>query len=417
MSIIPTALVDDRSFRANWRTPKSISTDTLILFSCAVVALEFGALLAIAATKTVRSTTSPWPALSPATLRLLSKASTVMLVATLIGYTFFVFLIIRAGITPAMLLGTVKAGLLRDAIGTIPGVTTMTQLGIAVVVLSTTVLVQSYSRAELAKVLTVVGVAMLRVYINSERLAILELFVPIAVILAAKFSIRPGMARRITQTVPVVGLFSVVVIFGFFEYFRSWQFYRLHTDMSFLDFTLSRFAGYYMTALNNGQLILQHLDWQGRWPFDTLTAFWSAPGIGQLALYERLGGHPRPYSDHWQSPYFEVLNQFGNPELNNPSGYVGPFIDYGPYGGLLFFFAIGFFAGFLYRKFCAGQPVGLLLYPVFFVGLVEIPRYLYWVQGRSTYAWLALAVVIVLVTKSANRDQIDRAPLRQPGTP
>ena len=66
-------------------------------------------------------------------------------------------------------------------------------------------------------------------------------------------------------------------------------------------------------------------------------------------------------------------------------------------------FAIGVIAGLLYRLFCHGSPLGLLVYPVFFVGLVEMPRYVYWGQGRATYAWLAIAIVLVLVYRRRNR--------------
>lgn len=403
ISIIPTAVVSDQTFRTLWRTPRSITDHTLLLFTCGVAALVFGAVVAIAAGRDLRPLSRPWPGLHPATIALMRKASTVMLALTLFGYTGFVLLIARAGITPSMLLGMSDNTSLRDSIGTIPGVTTLTQLGIVVVVLSTTVLTQEFSRGELTKVLVVVGLSIPRAYINSERLAILELVVPVAVIVAARLSIRPGLRRRITQLVPVVGLAAVIVIFGFFEYFRSWKFYRANTDTSFPEFILSRFAGYYVTALNNGELVLAHLDWKGRWPFETLDAFWSAPGIEQIALYERLGGMPRESNRTLDSPYFDVLKQFGNPELNNPSGYVGPFIDYGQIGGLIVFFVLGLLAGFLYRRFCAGQPLGLLVYPVFFTGLIEIPRYLYWVQGRTTYGWLALAIVVVIISRAINR--------------
>jgi oligosaccharide repeat unit polymerase len=407
LAIIPTALVDDQTFRETWRTPKSITDDTLVLFACGALAIAFGAMIGKALTRRT-PTADGWPALSPELLILMRRATTVLLALTLTGYAGFVMLMVRAGITPAMILDTSDDAILRDSIGTIPGVTTLTQLGIVVAVISTTTLVQDYNRTDLTKILTVVGLAIPRAYINSERLAILELAVPIVVIVAAKLSTGSASRRRITQLVPVAGLFAVVAMFGTFEYFRSWKFYRVHGDATFLEFTLSRFAGYYVTALNNGHLVLNHLDWPGRWPFDTLDAFWSAPGIEQIELYERLGGHVRPNNRSLQSPYFDVLNQYGNPELNNPSGYVAPFIDYGTIGGLLFFLVVGIVAGLLYRQFVASNAVGLLIYPVYWVGLVEMPRYVYWVQGRTTYAWLAFALILLLSHRTARKAKARR---------
>ena len=69
---------------------------------------------------------------------------------------------------------------------------------------------------------------------------------------------------------------------------------------------------------------------------------------------------------------------------------------------------IGVIAGLLYRHFCHGRPLGLLVYPVFFVGLVEMPRYVYWGQGRATYAWLAIAVVLFLLHRRRSRVRLVR---------
>jgi hypothetical protein len=195
-------------------------------------------------------------------------------------------------------------------------------------------------------------------------------------------------------------------MFGLFEYFRSWQFYRTRGDLSFVEFASNRLAGYYATAINNGQVILDHLTFPGRLPFDTVEAFWSLQGIYQLRLYEVLGGHERPYNktDYRDSPYFHALDQVANPEFNNPSGYVAPFADYGHVGGLVFFAALGVIAGLLYRGFCRGHVAGLLIYPYCFTGLVELPRYMYWFQGRCTYSWIALFAVLLAVAVVRRRE-------------
>lgn len=405
-SIIPTALVGDEKFRTLWRTPKSITSETLLLFGCGAVALAFGALVAFSIYHAPRPQAARWPALDTDILGLLRKASTVLTVLTVSGYIGFCFLILRSGLSVSQLFaGSQDDGYLpaKDAIGTLPGVTTMTQLGVAAVVIATTVAVQQFSWFELSKILIVVGLAVPRAYIYAERLAILELVIPVSVVVAAHLSIGRRRQRTTARLLPLAGLALVVVVFSVFEYNRSWTYYRAHGQTSFVEFALSRLAGYYVTALNNGHLILEHMNWPGRWPFDTMDGFWSAPGIEQFGLYELLSGYPPPYGRGNVSPYFDILAQFGNPEFNNQSGYVGPFIDYGWFGGLIFMFAIGVIAGLLYRLFCHGSPLGLLVYPVFFVGLVEMPRYVYWGQGRATYAWLAIAIVLVLVYRRRNR--------------
>lgn len=270
-------------------------------------------------------------------------------------------------------------------------------------VVSTTALTQRFTWREFGKVVLIVGLAAPRAYVYSERLALLELFVPICVIVATRLSTKRGLPRAVAQTVPIFGMMIVVAMFGVFEYFRSWTFYRTHGTTSFWDFALNRFAGYYATALNNGQLVLDHLRWPNRWPYDTLEGFWNAPGVEQSGLYEHLSGHVRPYNRTDVSPYFDVLRQYGNPEFNNPSGYAAPFVDYGHVGGLMFFLIVGIVLGLLYEMFAIGRPLALLTYPVAFTGIVEMPRYLYWVQGRATYTWLALLAIAILIAKLTRR--------------
>jgi oligosaccharide repeat unit polymerase len=414
-AIVPTALVGDVQFRSLWRSPKEITLDTLMLFGFGAVALAFGALIGFALSPLPSVRSSPWPSLDDHAYGLLRRASTILTGTTIVGYLGFVYLIARSGLTPAQLFGGSEANggaAVKDAIGTIPGVTTLTQLGVGAVVVSATLLAQRFSRIELVKMLIVIGLALPRAYVYAERLAVLELVLPVTVVFATKLSIGGRVRRIIARAFPVAGIVLVAVIFGAFEYSRSWTYYRAHGETSFVTFALSRLAGYYITALNNGQLILDHLDWRGRWPYDTWEGFWSAPGIENVALYQRLGGHEAPYNKANTAQYNDVLAQFGNPEFNNPSGYVGPFIDYGWLGGLIWLLVVGVIAGLLYRQFCSARYMGLLLYPVFFIGVAEIPRYLYWVQGRSIYTWIALLAIIVLLARgrrSRHRESEERA--------
>lgn len=405
-SIVPTALMSDVQFRSLWKTTKSVTSETLLLFGCGAAALAFGALVAIAASPGTRRPSAPWPNLNEQSVRLVSRASTVLTAATVVGYLGFAVLIVRAGLTPLDLFSGTGYGpglSVRDVVGTIPGVTTLTQCGIAAVVTSMILLVRGYSRAELVKLSLVVGLAIPRSYVFSERLAILELIAPIVVILAAQLSVGRGWRRRVVQLIPVATLPAVIAIFGFFEYFRSWTFYRTHVSSSFAEFAVSRFVGYYATALNNGHLVLQNMQWPNRLPYETLEALWTAPGVKQAKLYQELGGRPPPISAGTDSMYFGVLDHFANPEFNNESGYVTAFIDYGRYGGIVYFLLIGVVVGLLYRGFCQGKPFGLFLYPVLFVGLLELPRYVYWANARTIYAVVGLLVVAVLVSRAEAR--------------
>jgi hypothetical protein len=408
-SIAPAALLGDQQFRSLWRSPKWVTGETLLLFGCGAAALAFGALVAVATAPMARPRSAPWPGLNDRSVKLLRRSSTALTAATVVGYAGFAVLIVRAGLDPLELfLGSQsdRYGMgVKDVVGTIPGVTTLTQFGIAAVVTSTILLVREHSRGELYKLLTVTGLALLRSYVFDERLAILELVVPITVILAGSLSLQHGWRRRSAQLIPFVSFVGTVVIFGTFEYFRSWTFYRTQVTTSYTEFALSRFAGYYATALNNGQLVLEHLQRPKRVPYDTIEFFWTAPGIAQMRLYETLDGHLPANTGEPDSAWFRVLNNFANPEFNNPSGYVGAFIDWGPFGGVLYFLVIGVISGLLYHGFRQAKPLGLFLYPVVFVGLLELPLLVYWPEGRATPAWIGLLIIVALVSKSEANDK------------
>ena len=86
--------------------------------------------------------------------------------ATLVGYVGFGYLIVRSGLSPLQLFTGYGPGLLvRDIIGTIPGVTTLTQLGVVAVIVSAVLLIHEWSRVEVYKITAVVALAVLRAFV------------------------------------------------------------------------------------------------------------------------------------------------------------------------------------------------------------------------------------------------------------
>ena len=132
---------------------------------------------------------------------------------------------------------------MRDTVGTIPGLTTMTQFGVAAAIVSAVVLAHEFSRTELCKLVAIVGFALPRALIFSERLAILELVLPVTVIFAGRLSAHGGLQRRMANLLPVAGMIAVPAMFGFFEYFRSWAYYKNHTTSSFPEFIAKSIRG------------------------------------------------------------------------------------------------------------------------------------------------------------------------------
>jgi oligosaccharide repeat unit polymerase len=390
--------IADERYRALWKTPKSINLELTSWFTLGLLLFLAGAFLP--QLRGVRQVPR-WPALSTGDLQVLERSATVLFRLTIVGYIAFLIAGARAGLSPTLLFNAlVKQELygvgIRDQLGTVPGVTTMTQFGVAFVVVTGVLMIAKGRQRRYVRRITVVFLlALLRAFFVTERLALLELIVPLLVLVVAGMSRTTRGARR-ASFLPVVLLPVVVMIFAAFEYSRSWVFYKAQGGQSFPTFIIERFAGYYVTAYNNGAIRLLHGEKAGL-PYDLWSAFWTAPGIGNLNLFERLTGVDPDAS------YTMSLTQFGNPEFNNYGGVASPFVDLGTVGGLLFFLAAGLLSGVLYRSLREARIWGLLLYPIFVLTMMEIPRYFYIGQGRATPGLLALVAVALLVNRSRRR--------------
>jgi hypothetical protein len=73
-------------------------------------------------------------------------------------------------------------------------------------------------------------------------------------------------------------------------------------------------------------------------------------------------------------------------EFNNADGMLFPLMDFGAPGGLIYWAAAGLVCGWLYERFRRMDLSGLLLYPVIYLALLEVPLTLYWGEGRAVYS-------------------------------
>ena len=264
---------------------------------------------------------------------------------------------------------------LRDTLNRIPGVTTLMTLQslLAILVISYSQLTgERLPRAWVRLMLMVVAACVLRAWLWSERLALIELALPIGIVMLARGT--PRWDRRVVRALalaPLVGLAALFALFALGEYFRSWQVYQHTFAGSFLDFAMLRFAGYYATALNNGAALLTLLE-----PFHapTLTAQW----FYKFPVWQFVAA-PSTYEtfDH-----MAFLDAYMNPEFNNMSGIFLPLVDYGPLLGLACWMLLGLVTGMQFNAFMLGNVSGLLLYPVWYTGIAEMLRVFYWGETR-----------------------------------
>ncbi|MEV6863449.1 O-antigen polymerase [Streptosporangium subroseum] len=384
-------LIGDDTFREWWRTPKLFDDGKVLTVMVFIGVFIVGCMLPSLA-KSTRATDISTTVRQRRILFLAGRATAAL---TLVGYVAWMASAITSGLTLADLanvfsLSAGSADAVKSELGTIGGVTTLTQLGpLAMICLFLDRRLGGRSHTVMFTVLT--GLTLARVVLNSERLALMEIALPILVVVS---TLRPGQGRRhyrwVWAGLPLLAPFALVALFGTFEYVRSWSHYSSIVQIDYSEFVLRRLTGYYATAYNNSAIVVDHIGPDLAWPYYTVGFLWNFPGLSAVLTPEAvLGFDPGRV---WPG----LLWQFGNPEYNNTGGMLAPLADYGLAGGMVFWAAVGLAIGVCYRWMRSGEMRGLILYPLLYVGLVDLVRYFYWGEGRA-FPMLAGALLLALL--------------------
>ncbi|NHC44741.1 oligosaccharide repeat unit polymerase [Motilibacter aurantiacus] len=391
----------DERYREAWRSPKALTDSGAVHLLAGVLVFAIGALWPVAAASRP-PVAGRWPYLDGRRHGLLARAELPLFAMTMFGYVCLFLAGLSRGASPLLivqvLLGSADANVAKSQFAPIAGVTTFTQFGVGYVVVAALLLAAGgASRGLRLRLGALLLCAALRAFGLSERLALLELTIPLLVVAATVTWARRGAwARAAVALLPALLLPTLVVLFAVSERLRSWQFYGARGGSPFSTFVLDRLSGYYVTAYNNGELLVEHAGFPGRLPYDNLGWLWAAPGAEQADLYTRLTG------ENAGTNTFTVLRQYGNIEFNNPGGFGTVYLDFGRWGGLAYLLLCGTVLGLAFVAFVRGRLAGLLLYPILAIGVFELPRYVYWSAGRATPA-LAACVLLVLLFRQGRR--------------
>ncbi len=378
--------IPEAAYRDNWRTPKFFGTAALEVTLACVAVFVFGTLLS----SQYLAKFAPLPT-EKIQMRwdLVAKLFRLSVWLAVIGYVIWIGLAIQRGMTWSSAMGVVtgEKGAMYDArftyLPTVGGVTTLTEFGSAAAIFGALLganLGWGMVRSRLALILSL---AVVRALLNSERFAIIELVVPFFIALLpaweSRFERASRAVRGLVRLAPVIGVVALLFVFTGFEYFRSWSNYYAGREQSLLTFGALRLLGYYVTSFNNGAYFLGRLDPLNA-PYFTLHFLWGFPLSSPII--KRLFPDPLLEStDKWF--YFPFLESDANLEFNNADGMMFPLMDYGIAGGLLYWFAIALACGVLYYLYCRRTPLGMMAYPIVYLGLLEVPLALYWGEGRA----------------------------------
>ena len=400
-------------FRAEWNTPKYFGDDQLAMGIIVLVGFCAGALVATLWWGREGHQAPRAGALSPAQILRLRLAVRVLFLVTLLGYAAQLIFAVTRGLevtdvaavfTGANPVGDVKREYLRP----VAGVTTLTQFG--PLVMAGLMLLRRLDPGfpSVRYIATLLVLGTFRSVLYAERLALLELLVPLAVIALAfprTDALTRTRARKAALAIAPLWLpIALLLVFGAFEYVRSWSSYYADANpgTSYPGFVVDRLGAYYATASNNSALLIEHDPRPSRVPYATGEWLWNLPLLERAVPYERVAGVDFPEA------YESLLLRLGTPEFNNPGGILLPVFDLGPLPGLLFWIALGVGLTIAYRRFITLKASGLLIFPVLFIGCLEVGRLLHWTLGRAFPA-LAGAIVLGLWLDHAERPQVLRS--------
>jgi oligosaccharide repeat unit polymerase len=411
---------DSTAYINLWRTAKHFDFSCLQLLLAVTLVFTCGCLLggarrreaslapAVDWTKTIR-----WDA-----VRLLFRISFVL---TVVAYVTWYALAIKHGLSLSVILDLLQGGSRSDYdfggehLTTIPGLTTATQFGLTVVTLGVPLGIVDGWRTVRWQFLTVFALALTRSFLNQERLAVIELVVPLVVSFLG-FRMKGKRLRLLTQFGPVLGGVFLYLCFSMAEYFRSWSRFYAVSESNFWSFMALRLAGYYATSLNNGALLWKgSLPLSAGLPMQTFDFLWHFPILKDVlaTAFPSVSLPTELAETHWH----DLLATSANAEFNNPSGIFGPFVDYGVAGGLLCWLLAGLICGFLYKEFKRRSVAGIFLYPAIYIGLIEATRILYWASGRFFPDIFTLVVGVLLLFRRPGAPLVCRLSLDPDTTP
>lgn len=272
-----------------------------------------------------------------------------------------------------------KMYVFRQNSGKIPGLTSMTEFGVVVSPLSV-ILYQSTYKKKFKTIFFVLFIlASIRSALFSERLALMELLVPSLVV---HFSYKK---YNILYTFfPIFAIFSLLLVFGVFEYSRSWKTHYVDIYQgTFVKFVIDRVLGYYAISVNTE---CTHLHFYESTFFPTLTFqwLWKFPFLDKIPSF--FDATPNVHGGD------SMLELYGNPEFNNPGGML-TFVQDFSFFGLSLSFLFGRIVGILYNAFKRGFLEGILLYPICVLCLIELPRYFYFGCPRACFVLVGMFVV------------------------
>ena len=399
--ILASWAIPASAYESNWASHKYFDDTTFLIGIAAVALFAFGTAVSrpLSGANVDRqdwASAVNWPR-----ALLLFRICTRLCFA---GYAIWVGAAISRGARLDLVVGVLTGEkdatyLMKDTyLITVGGLTTLTQLGIAAVILGCVLASAGYWPDVRVPLIAMFAFAVVRAIFNSERLAVIELTVPALAVLLQLPATTVRLRRdhpALIYILPFTAVLTVFLVFTGSEYLRSWVNFYADRSASIWEFAATRLFGYYVTACNNGAYLIRHSEVLGTAPYFTALFLWRFPYIN-TAMRELFPS----VMDGNRDKFTNLLEAGANPEFNNNGGLFLPVVDYDVFGGLLYWLAAGIVCGWTYRHYRRNDLSGLLFYPIILLSILEVPRIIYWSEGRAFPSAVLLLIAIPLLRVS-----------------
>jgi hypothetical protein len=385
-----------------WQMPKFITGDLSRVLIMNLLVMTIGIIVTSAGAARGGSTELIF---SPSQQRYLTKAYRILFTIAVLGYVVWAASAVAQGVGPSTLLAVVQRdegaiSALKASARPIGGVTTVTQFGPVVIALGAVL-----HRLGLAKrrYWILVVLALVRTVFYAERLALIEVLVPLLIVWALTAA---GSRRKVTfaRIAPIVAIPLLWIVFAASEYSRSWIYYQSLTDLPFPQWVTLRLFGYYTTSFDNSALLSQTVGSVSHIPYFSIQGVWSAPILSSLVSHPLMAGLS---PDDW---WAMTLKNNANPDFNNQGSFLVTNAEFGLVGSLVFWLVIGLIVGAVFARMTRGSVVSLVAVAALFVGILELSRFIYWTQGRAFPIFIALIVMAFTYPRTTVPDVL-RTPL------
>jgi hypothetical protein len=279
-------------------------------------------------------------------------------------------------------------------LGTIPGVTTLTQvLPVGLTTLYGINKLQKWSNKDRNLFVFGITLCLFRVFLNSERLALLEVLFPVFLVFLSFQNRSKKDNLRQSIYLGSASLLIAVLYFGFFEYFRSWQRRKYSWSGDYGSYVIERIGNYYATSINNGAIYYEYRDYFSQFPIITFDFLYNMPLVSDVFFSD----NSQYYS--WNRMLILVTN---TDEFNNTAVMLSLAKDISYFGMVLFLFFVGRY----YRKIAEQVKIGdfysLIVLSTTCIAFLELSRVQWWTLGRAIPIYLGLIYLHASKKKKSN---------------